>query len=153
MVFQHQGTAMFNVLIVGTAACIAPMPVVQADYSVDLGLYKHLSDEKSESSMVYGTWVECEKIIPSFKTKNIEKIEVKSISLNEEIIIFNDDYEGSVINSDFNKIGLDIVEEANLKSIDEEILFFDEGPIEIIEDEDSINRGTSAFPKDYRYLS
>lgn len=153
MVIQQEGIAMFNVLIVSAAACIAPMPVVQEDYSVDLGMYNHLSDEKSESSMVFGSWVECEKIIPSFKTKSIEKIEVKSISLKEEIIVFNDDYEDSVISSDFNKIGLDTVEEANLKSTDEEILFFDEGPIEIIEDEDPINRGTNAFPKDSRYLS
>lgn len=64
----------------------------------------------------------------------LEKRKRKDKSI-EEIIVFNDDYEGSVINSDFNKIGLDTVEEANLKSIDGEILFFDEGPIEVIEDE------------------
>lgn len=153
MAFQQEGVAMFNVLIVSTAACIAPVPVTQVDYSVDLGVYNHLGDEKSESNMVYGSWVECEKIIPSFKTKSIEKIEVKSLSLKEKIIIFNDDFEGSVINGDFKRIGLDSVEEANLKPIDEDILYFDEGPIEILENEDSIIRGTNAIPKDSRYLS
>lgn len=153
MIFQQEGIAMFNVLIVSTAACIAPTPVAQVDYSVALGTFNSLIDQNSESNMNYGSWVECEKIIPSFKTKSLNKIEIKPLNLKEESIIFDEDYEDLFINTDFKKVGLDIVEEANLKSLDEDILFFDEGPIEIIENEEPIIRGTYTIPKDSRYLS
>ncbi|MER1986592.1 MAG: hypothetical protein ABS948_11945 [Solibacillus sp.] len=152
MALSIKEISLYSYCIATTAVCIASTPEI-----IELKNSKYLSNKvvapitrEDQREDIYASWVNFEKMSYKHDKEINYKINLTNLSL-EENLEFEDGFSNLIVEDDI-VVGIH-VEEARLDLSSHEILYFDEGPIELIEDEHTtIIHGTYAIPKESKYL-
>lgn len=131
-------------------ACIVPMPEV-----TELNNNKYLTPKISEhlapsdgTEMNFPKWLNSEKV--NYKHESLHQT-IQITPLGDHSFTGIDNMWDLISdNSSLNIVSIE-VQEANLDLSKHEILYFDEGPVELI-DEKVILNGTKSIPKESKYL-
>ena len=155
LTYQFTSKNFFHACI-GVAAVVSPIPEMVSVVNLS---YDNYDDSAIRFSENRNTQSEITKVSLAFQIpESLEDSWYETgdvITKEPHIITLQNKIENdiSLLEDSYMNMGTIPVEEANLRSLDEELLFFDEGPIEIIEDEFVIIRGTESISKESKYLT